>query len=60
LVSFGTGTARIFSSPPASSTILSTPMGRTLMTAPGTMGRVLATSTSMGSPSSDSVCGTKP
>ena len=29
-------------------------------TAPGTIGRVLATSTSIGSPSSDSVWGTKP
>ena len=50
----------IFSSPPPSSSILSTPMGRTLMTAPAMIGRVLATSTSMGSPSSDSVWGTKP
>ncbi len=50
----------IFSSPPASSSILSTPTGRTLMTAPGTIGRVLATSTSIGSPSFDNVCGTKP
>ena len=43
----------IFSSPPASSSINSTPTGRTLMTAPGTMARVLTISTSQGSPSSD-------
>ena len=36
----------IFSSPPASSSISSTPTGRTLITAPGTMARVLAISTS--------------
>ncbi len=47
----------IFSSPPASSSMNSTPTGRTLITAPGTIARVLATSTSHGSPSSDSVCG---
>ena len=50
----------IFSSPPASSVILSTPIGRTAITEPGSSGRVLATSTSQGSPSSDSVCGMKP
>ena len=36
------------------------PTGRTLITAPGTMARVLATSTSQGSPSPDNVCGMKP
>ncbi len=50
----------IFSSPPASSSISNTPTGRTLITAPGTIARVLATSTSQGSPSPDSVCGMKP
>ncbi len=37
-VSFGTGTARIFSSMPPSSSIIITPIGRTLMTQPGTSG----------------------
>ncbi|MNN84886.1 hypothetical protein D3C81_2020980 [compost metagenome] len=55
-----TGTARIFSSPPASSTIFSTPMGRERMTQPGTTGVGFSTMTSQGSPSSDRVCGTKP
>ena len=36
------------------------PTGRQLITAPGTIARVLHTSTSIGSPSADSVCGTKP
>ena len=37
-----------------------TPIGRTAMMAPGMMGRWLGTSTSIGSPSSDSVWGMKP
>ena len=43
----------IFSSSPALSSITSTPIGRTLMTQPGTSARVLQTSTSIGSPSPD-------
>jgi hypothetical protein len=39
------------------SVILSTPLGRTAMTAPGRIGRVLAIMTSQGSPSSERVCG---
>ena len=50
----------IFSSPPASSCILRTPTGRTAITAPGTIPRWLAMSTSHGSPSSESVCGMNP
>jgi hypothetical protein len=42
------------------SSMIRTPIGRTLMTQPGISGLVLQTSTSIGSPSSDSVCGTKP
>ena len=49
-----------FSPPPASSCIFSTPTGRTATMAPGMMPRWLAISTSMGSPSSDSVWGMKP
>ncbi len=36
------------------------PIGRKLITQPGTSGRVLQTRTSIRSPSSESVCGTKP
>src|SRR5665811_2133778 len=54
------GTAMIFSSWPALSSISSTPTGRTLITAPGAMARELATSTSTGSPSPDRVWGMKP
>ena len=50
----------IFSSSPALSSMTSTPIGFTLMTAPGMMARVLATSTSQGSPSPDRVPGMKP
>ena len=50
----------IFSSSPPSSSITITPTGRALMIAPGITARVLATSTSTGSPSPDSVCGMKP
>ncbi len=50
----------IFSSPPASSSIISAPTGRQRITAPGTTGTCVTTSTSQGSPSADSVCGMKP
>jgi hypothetical protein len=43
-----------------SSVILSTPIGRTATTAPGMIGRVLATSMSQGSPSAERVWGMKP
>ena len=60
LVSLSDGTAISFSSPPPSSSMMSTPTIRQLIIAPGTMARVLATITSHGSPSSDSVWGMKP
>ena len=60
MVSLLLGTAMTFSSPPPSSSMTSTPTGRQFMTAPGTIERVLHTSTSIGSPSAESVWGTKP
>jgi hypothetical protein len=51
------GTARILASPPASSSILSMPIGRQRTTTPVMSGTGESTSTSQGSPSSDSVCG---
>ena len=54
------GTQRILASGPASSVIQNTPTGRTLMWQPGNVGSSSSTRTSSGSPSSASVCGTKP
>ena len=51
------GTARSFVSPPASSDILSMPMGRQRTTTPGMSAKGVITRTSVGSPSSESVCG---
>jgi len=55
-----TGTQTSFSSPPCSSSSLSTPIGRARTTQPGMNGVRAITSASIGSPSGESVCGTKP
>jgi hypothetical protein len=51
------GTASTLASPPASSSILSMPIGRQRTTTPVISGTGEMTSTSHGSPSSESVCG---
>ena len=55
--SLSIGTARIFESPPASSSIFSMPIGRQRTTTPVISGTGESTSTSHGSPSSESVRG---
>ena len=55
--SLSIGTARIFASPPASSSIFSMPIGRQRTTTPVISGTGDSTRTSHGSPSSDSVWG---
>ena len=52
------GTASTLPSPPASSSIFRMPIGRQVTTTPGISGTGVITSTSTGSPSSASVCGT--